>query len=205
MTIASSHVTNQDGFSLVEMLVAVFLLSVVSMISLSVMSNFAYANQMVTEKMGDLGKIERARDYFRTDLREAINRGFFVQDPNIDNDGLLFRITRGGAENAKIDDAYSPVEMIEYRIHEKNLIRRSYLRPQATENTPYREYVVLENVADITLKFYDGFLWQDFWINSQNSQAVTLPRALEISWFIVTDNKKDAPEFSVRFPIGRAI
>ena len=54
----------------------------------------------------------------------------------------------------------------------------------------------------LRLKFYDGFLWQDFWINSQNSQAVTLPRALEISWFIVTDNKKDAPEFSVRFPIG---
>lgn len=197
-------IRNQDGFSLVEMLVAVFLLSVVSIASLSVMSNFADANQMVTEKMGDLGKIERARDFLRSDLRETIQRGFFVQDQKENNERLLFRITRGGAENAKIDNSYSPVEMIEYRIIENNLIRRSYLRPQAIENTPYRDYVILENIADVSLKFYDGFLWQDYWINSQNNQTQILPKALEITWNKTGYNKSLSP-YSVRFPVGRAL
>lgn len=198
-------ITNQGGFSLVEMLVAVFLLSVVSLISLSVMSNFADANQMVTDKMSDLGKIERARDYLRSDLREAIERGFFVQDHKLDNSGLLFRLTRGNSENAKVEVAYSPVEMIEYRISENKLIRRSYLRPEAVENTPFREYVVLERVAEISLKFYDGFLWYDYWINGQNPNAAPLPRALEISWFMSDNKNRHAPSFTVRFPVGRPI
>ena len=159
-------ISNQDGFSLVEMLVAVFLLSIVLMISLSVMSNFADANQMVTDKMADLGKIERARDYLRSDLRETIGRDFFIQDQSLNNEGLLFRLTRGDAENAKIDDTYSPIEMVEYKKSKNKLIRRSYLRPEAVERTPYRDYVVLDNIGEVSLKFYDGFLWQDYWVNN---------------------------------------
>jgi|GEM_PF-971129 general secretion pathway protein J len=200
-----SPLSQQDGFSLVEMLVAVFLLSVVSIISLSIMSNFADANQMVTAKMSDLAQIERARNFLRADLRETVERGFFVQDQKLDQNDLLFRLTRGDAENAKVDDAYSPVEMVEYRINNDKLIRRSYLRPEAIEITPFRDYVLLENVGDISLKFYDGFLWHNYWVNIQNSNTVLLPRALELSWSSHDGQDYNGASFNIRFAVGSPI
>lgn len=196
-------VHNQAGFSLIETLLAVFILSVISLISLNIMSSFADANQMMTRKASHMDDIEKARSYLRADLENAFSHQFFV-GPNIEaEDDRLFVLSRANSEIAMVNDQWSTAETIEYRFVDKKIVRRSYDRPNAMENTDFRDYILLDNISDVSLRYYDGQFWQDNWISSPNESVVYPPRGIEISWHINIAESEQSLEYVNRFQVGR--
>lgn len=190
------------GFSLVETLVAVFILSVVSLISLNLMSSFADANQMMTHKTDLMGDIEKARSYLRDDLLNILERNVYVA-PDTDQENFsILKITRGNSELAAVDQTRSAAQTVEYFLQDDKLIRRTYERPDATPNTRFRDYVLLRDIKDVSVRYYDGHQWQNNWIVSSGSQSVLPPRALEIAWSFQDDNQAGALHYINRFQMG---
>ncbi len=202
MNSKTNIIQNQSGFSLIETLLAVFILSVISLISLNIMSSFADANQMVTNKTSQMDDIEKARHYLRADLKNAFSHQFLLGASIEAEDDRLFGLSRANSEISMINDNWSTAETIEYRFVDKKLIRRSYDRPNAMENTDFRDYVLLENISDISLRYYDGQFWQEKWISPSNGSAVYPPRAIEISWRIDNAGDEQSLEYVNRFQFG---
>ncbi|HRW29978.1 MAG TPA: type II secretion system protein GspJ [Emcibacteraceae bacterium] len=195
-------IKQQDGFSLIETLVAVFILSVVSLITLTVMSNFADANQMVMVKIGDLKRIEKARLQIRDDLTHASLRPAPEPKETEDQEFKLIGLVRGGSEFAAIDQTMSPAETVYYLVRDKKLVRRSYVRPYITENTPFREYILLDHVDGVGLKYYDGYLWQDNWIMTAGSNKTRFPKAIEMTWQIIDPENGHQTSYRNVFQMG---
>ncbi len=205
MNKAAEILKRDDGFSLIETLVAVFILSVVSAASLSIMSNFADANQMMSGKINHLDMIDDARSYLRSDLQQVIDRPFVTGLNTENREGTLLRFTRNNSDLSNIDETRSPVETVEYRFDNNKLIRRAFDRPDITEDTPYRDYIILWNLQDVSLKFYDGYIWRENWINgSVNQQEMNLPRAIEISWIVKDGEFRHDYRYRSLFQVGRA-
>ncbi|MEZ5756592.1 MAG: type II secretion system protein GspJ [Emcibacteraceae bacterium] len=196
MSMAQNTIKQEDGFSLIETLVAVFILSVVSLITLSIMSNFADANQMMMTRLGDLKQIEKARLQIRDDLSHASPRP--ATEPNETDEKVikLIGFTRSGSEFAAVDQTMSPAETVYYLVRDKKLVRRSYERPYITENTPFRDYILLDHVGGVALKYYDGFLWQDNWIMAAGPNKARFPKAIEMTWQI--NNPENGQQTSYR-------
>lgn len=194
---------SEAGFSLMETLVAVFILSIVSLISLNIMSNFATANQTLTKTIAHIEEIKNAQNYIRNDMRYIVRRTTQYDDNKdarvsfsgkndpsfVTKANILLRFTRNNSILADIDQSLVATETVEYRFEEGKLFRRSFDRPNPTFDTPYREYVILHNVENIDLKFLIGGNWVDEWQGVYNSTNSYLPRAIEISW-----NFSDSPD-----------
>lgn len=192
-----------DGFSLIETLMAVFMLSVVSLISLNIMSSFSDANQMMAVKTSDMEDIKKARDYLREDLANALS-GKFSADGNTDaNEGYLFTLIRGNSEIASVNTDWSSAEQIEYLLIDEKLIRRSYDRPNPLENTSFRDYVLLDHVKDVNIRSYDGSIWKIPTPAVSNTELVLTPRALEITWQLIDQNSSHSFDYINRFQVGR--
>jgi|TARA_R110002096_G_scaffold432240_1_gene648654 general secretion pathway protein J len=202
MKIMQDLISDNAGFSLIETLVAVFILSVVSLISLNVMSNFADANQAMTQKMSHMNEIASARTYLRTDLSQTFDHRFSTSPSAEKNGEVLLKFTRGSSEFAAVDLSKSSAETIEYRFDGNALIRRTFERPDPTQNTPFMDYVILKDVTNVTLKYYDGFVWREDWTPGIGSQKTTLPRAVELSWQLQSEDREPTYSYRNVFQVG---
>lgn len=191
---------NDEGFSLMETLVAVFILSIVSLISLNIMSNFASANQILTETIGHLEDLKTAQNYIRNDMQHIIKRQTRIISTGQPN--IVLRFTRNNRMLADVDKSRAAIETIEYRIEEGELIRRSFDRPNPTVNTPYRDYTILHNVENVELRFLIGNNWVDEWVSSPNSMTSYLPKAIEFSWNIIEGSDQSKYHYVSKFKMG---
>jgi len=202
MKIMQALISENSGFSLIETLVAVFILSVVSLISLNIMRNFADANQAMTQKMSHMNEIESARSYLRIDLSQVFDHGFETFQTTQRTEGVLFRFTRGSSEFSAIDPSRSSAETIEYRFDSNTLIRRTFERPNPGPNTPFMDYVILKDVTNVTIKYYDGFIWREDWAPGIGSQKTVLPRAMELSWQPQLEDREQTYSYKNVFQVG---
>lgn len=193
-----------DGFTLVETLAAVFILSAVSIISLAIMSSFADANQLMTQKSDHLTDIEKARSYFRDDLLHIMRNRFASRQFDDEEERVILSMVRSNTELATVDRSRSSAETVEYLLQNEALIRRSYDRPNPTVDTSYRDYVLLKNIQEISFRFYDGNMWQSNWSNLNNIESTALPRAIEISWLLNDEATESTYQYINRFQLGAA-
>ncbi len=196
------NIQADDGFTLVETLVGVFILSVVSIMSLAIMSSFADSNQMMTDKTAHLQDIEKARSFLREDLLNVHEHKIAFNGRNQMTGNTVIELTRGNGEFSKIDVNLSPAESIEYLIEDTKLIRRSYERPNITPDTPYRDYILLDNVQEIALRYYDGTLWQNQWLGYSDVANRSYPRAIEITWSLKEAENLQPFSYVNRFQLG---
>ncbi len=216
MTENNNHTILEDaGFTLTETLVAVLILSIVSLVSLGIFNSFAGTNQAMTERIDYLRNIELARNYIRDDLHNIANRparnslggtnaSHFSSE--VDNSGknktLLLRLTRGSNPLATADVTISPTETIEYWLMDDKLIRRSYDRPDPTMDTSYRDYVILSNVKDVDIRFFNGNIWVDDWITGSRDEKKSLPRAVDFTWSVTDPQSGITQQYQNYFPMG---
>ncbi len=198
MSMFMQKLSQDDGFSLVETLLAVFLLSVISLITLNIMSNFADANQRLSIQVAKLEMIDGARNYLRDDMRQVIGRPFIATDNLRGSPIRLLRFTRSGSIIAKSDETRSSVETIEYWFDNNNLVRRIYDRPETTDDTTYIEYTILTHLSDLSFKYYDGTIWYNDWKFDPSSVPQRLPKAIEMAWVLSDENS----QYTALFPVG---
>ncbi|MEM9233523.1 MAG: type II secretion system minor pseudopilin GspJ [Pseudomonadota bacterium] len=174
--------SGQRGFTLVEVLIALGIFSVLSAASVGVIRIATNAQERTEAVSRELGELERFRSLMRSDLIQATSRRYrepgsidplapFVGGRTAMNviearnsgEEILFAFVRSGWINPDWAQKRASVQHVTYLVRDNMLIRR--IRPfvDATEDTPFRDQVLIDAASDISAQFYGPRGWQDDW------------------------------------------
>lgn len=159
------------GFTLIEVLVSVFLLSVLSAFCYQTLSYVRRSKTASAAAFEQVRGLELAMHYFATDFEQLEPRP--VRDvlgatyvPALYADGRsvdVVSLTRGGWPNpAGLQRA--TLQRVTYSVEQGTLVRRYSLALDATSGTLPVRRELLKNVVGVTVRYLDGNrVWQTQW------------------------------------------
>lgn len=180
----------QTGFTLVETLVALFILALVSSAGAALLMGATTASQQVRLQEAEARQLDIAQRLIRQDLAALTPRAVQPAD-GYSLPGTLFgeaprgeeaflRFVRGGWLNPGGIEARSSLQAVEYSLREGKLIREAALRPDATSGTPVSSRILLDGIERIEIEFVRGDQRSEFWRGELNSRETVLPDLVEI-------------------------
>ena len=179
----TAHPREQQGFTLVEVLVALLIFAILASAGVALLSFSVRAQAASGRKFDDLAALNRTLSIMGADLAQASARGTrdeagtplpaFVGESGGDSATTL-RLVRGGWTN--LDEQPRPgVQKVVYRLTGGVLQRLAY--PQLDGATPLPPAALLDRVATIRLRYRFRGAWSDRW---DGAGGVALPQALEL-------------------------
>ncbi|WP_417621421.1 type II secretion system minor pseudopilin GspJ [Parasphingorhabdus sp.] len=175
---------NHNGFTLVEMMVALFIFAMLSVAGVIMLRSAVDSDEVTAENLGEMAEMQRFVSLMEADLSQALPRP--SRDERGDRqaafatraggpDAAFLKFTRGGQSNIN-GDARSNLERVEYRLTEGRLERWRY---RMTDGGAIDQPAVLiSSVEALALRFRDKRgQWSDDW---QTERLADLPRAVEI-------------------------
>ncbi|WP_300544292.1 type II secretion system minor pseudopilin GspJ [Maricaulis sp.] len=188
-----------SGFSLIEVLVSVFILAVIGAISVSLMSASLTARDVNHEALDRTAMLDRARTLLREDLGQVALRpvrdadgyrageifagddnGIAVSGPHR-GERVILSFTRHGRPNPGLLLPRSSLVHVDYVVDEDRLIRRARDYPDATDRTRLAEQVLLEGIEDVRLELLVGAAWSRRARLAASGEGV-LPSAVRLSY-----------------------
>lgn len=184
---------SQRGFTLVETLVALFILAIVSSAGAALLISATSASQQVRQQEAEARKLDIAQALIRQDIAALSARtikpadGFslagnlYGEAPR--GEAPFLRFVRSGWINPGSIEPRSNLQSVEYFLRGGVLVREAALRPDATNGTPVSSRVLLEGISRIELGFVRGDQRSDFWIGDSQITSAVLPDLIEMELF----------------------
>lgn len=176
------------GFTLIEVLVAIAIFSVMSVFAYQGLRGFLRARDVTTAQTAEFARLVTGVTVLQQDFEEAVPRP--VRDALGDDvpalrsgqaRGEVVAFTRHTAWTAATPGE-SDLRRIEYRVADGELVRRTWSALDRVAATGFTDRTVLEGVADITLRYYGDGAWQESWPMGEGLEALTdLPQAVAIT------------------------
>jgi len=174
----------RNGFTLVELLVSLFIFGLLSAAGVVLLSFSVRAQEAADARLGDLADFRRAAALLTSDLAQAAPRPArdsagkarpAFEGNSGEQGGIALAFVRRGWEN--LDDApRASLQRVEYSVAEGRLERRVY--PRLDGAAPLPATAVVEGVRRIRLRFRDDEgAWRERW---DPTDATRLPRAVEL-------------------------
>ncbi|MDZ4318835.1 MAG: type II secretion system minor pseudopilin GspJ [Phenylobacterium sp.] len=175
------------GFTLVEMLVALLVFSLLSAAGVAVLGSAADNRAVVRERMDEIAALQSARALIKTDLEQAADRrtradggapGRSLSGGESDAAPVL-AFTRRGWDNPDAAPRAS-LQYVEYRLVEDRLERRA--RPALDGAALGEPQVLLRGVRSLNVAFYARGSWAPAWAPTADRalpQAIRLDMSLE--------------------------
>jgi len=173
----------QKGFTLLELLVAMVIFSLMSVMAYGGLSNVITGNEVIATQEKRLKELQRTMMFLERDIRQLVprprNTGFNQTkakafDYGLDSDGLM-EFTRAGNPNP-IAIARSSLQRVRYDLEEKVLTRNSWALVDHIDLEP-TSMKLLKDVESIELRLLDKKNeWQENW-----EQEKEIPKAIEIT------------------------
>lgn len=184
---ANRHGSAQ-GFTLVEMLIALLIFSLLAAAGVLLLSFSVRAQRAADSKLNDIAALNRLSSVLSADMAQAVVRGMRdgdgqsappFQGTNGRGDDGLMMFVRGGWTN--LDQQPRPsLQKVEYRLSDHKLVRASYA--QLDGAPPLHLAVLLDGVASVALRFRLEGAWSDRWDGAgrENTGAAAMPQAVEL-------------------------
>lgn len=179
------------GFTLIEVLVALAVFGVMSLLAYMSLGQTLSNSDMLSERMDRLQSVQRTISYLSSELLQTVPRSVRADLGNEPLPALqsslgsefALQLTHGGWPNSA-GVPRSTLQRTAYRIEDGELIRYHWnVLDRTVSNTPFVT-VMLENIDSLTFRFLSGTDdWTDQWPPlSTGASAVSsnLPRAVEI-------------------------
>ena len=171
MTLLQRH---DDGFTLVELLVSLALLSLMTIHALNAFSSLRDINR-VMDRIGSQMEVEAVARHFRETIADV--RPVFVMDEN-NVPKLLFNGSRDSLEFASASNGEREtggLYLVRYSVDAEGtlLVERRILRDR--QSTETNKVVLLRDVEEISFKYLDSDDAFDTW-----QQKESLPSAIEV-------------------------
>ncbi len=181
---------SENGFSLIEVIIAVSIFALLGVMGVSMLSSFSGAQTQIIAAEGFLASIQQFRATLNADLQNAVKRpvrdlygsnskAVFKGNPSNKSE-VLMSFVRANHMGALISDEAPAIQRVEYIFKEHALLRRAYLLPDATTETPVIEKIVFENVKSVQTRFHVGDRWIADW-GTLSEGAARFPFLVEIS------------------------
>lgn len=185
----------RGGFTLLELLVALFVASVMFAMGYAGLVDAARHRSDILEVQQSFGEIQRAVRVLAADLsslearpvRDELGRGTRAAIESTGNSGRLLAFTRGGRSGSSVH-ARGSLQRIEYSVVDGSLLRVTLPVLDGVQGSVPTRRVLLREVRGLQLRFLDARgEWQNTWPAAQaaaGSERATLrarPLAVEFT------------------------
>jgi general secretion pathway protein J len=177
----------ERGFTLLELLIAIAIFSVMSVFAYQGLRNFLTARAIVESQAEAFATLVSGITQFQQDLEEVAARP--VRDalgdslPAMESGvgiGEVLALTRHTAW-ASAASASSDLRRIDYRLENGALIRRVWAVLDRVADSHFTERVVLPAVAAVTLRYFDDGKWHEVWpADNVGDPLPALPTAISL-------------------------
>lgn len=188
---------NDSGFTLIEMLVSLFIFSLISAGTMAAMSSSLNMRERVNAGIDDLTQLQAARAIMRADFerislrkRRDILGSFEPYVITTDGDALI-SFTRLGRENPGGLEPRGDAERVEYYFRDNALIRQSWPTANPNVSSEPRETILLNGLSSVSVEF----LSEDLVPVTRLAVPATNNQSLEgVIRFTLTDQKQGTTE-----------
>ena len=178
------------GFTLVEVLVSLFIFSLLSAATLAVLTSTLQSRALLKQKSEVLQKQSVMRILLKSDFANAIAHPqldpfgqpetVYFSGGNIGDERILL-LSRSGWSNPGGIERRSDLQAVDYVLDDGVLIRRIKARFNALLETETYEQELAREVNQIRFEFYDGEQWRDNWITGAPPLGVAeLPKLASV-------------------------
>jgi len=182
------------GFTLAEMLVALFAFAVLSAAATSVLTFSLRSKEALAAADEELRRFQIARSVMKSDFGQIALRpvrgayggasGFSLAVVVEAPEGALLALVRRGWENPDGAEKRASLQYVEYALINDTLVRRSRDRLDPTPETAMRQRVLLTGVVRADVSFMDQDQWSETWLSAgalsgRAPQAVALDLELQ--------------------------
>jgi len=179
------------GFTLIEVLVALAVFGVLSLLAYMSLGQTLSNADLLNERMDRLQSIQRTISFLSSELLQTVPRTIRVElgdvpSPALQSDftsDFALELTHGGWPNS-LGVPRSTMQRTAYRIEDDELIRYHWnVLDRTVNNTPIAT-VMLTEAESLTFRFLQvNGDWADQWPlpSAQGAANATLPRAVEIT------------------------
>jgi general secretion pathway protein J len=179
--------TNQRGFTLLELLIAISIFAIISLASFSIFDTVIKSEEKSTGRISQMNEIQRAfmlmeRDFIQIAKRslrlegEEPLEGFIHTDSDdYDSSSQSLGFVRTGWTNPALLLPRSDMQSVAYRLNDDKLLERiHYNFVDASLNELPKIRPLISNVNNISFEFHDGKAW------SKSFDGNDLPLAISI-------------------------
>lgn len=192
--LGNETIKSDQGFSLVETLVALFVFSLLGVMGIQVLRSFTSTQMAVSVVDEKLAELQISGNIIKQDMNAAVVRPsrtelggnvptYFVGGSRRNgftaNEQPILAFTRGGNPAHAIKLEYPAVQSVQYWLENGSLIRRTYARPDPTEDTPRYDQVLLSDVGELKLRFRVEGQWFDE-VEHQLGTRQSFPELIEL-------------------------
>ena len=188
----------QHGFTLLELLIASVVFSIMALMAYGGLDNVIDISQSSKQSLERLRQVQQAVTIIGRDFSQIVERPIrdefgTVKAPltaGVDADKLV-ELTHGGRPNPA-GLLRSSLQRSAYRFEEGKLVRLHWINLDRSQSEEARETELIDGVADVAIRFLDeGAEWHDQWppLNADTGstgEAATIYPAPVAVEFIVT-------------------
>ncbi len=177
------------GFTLVEMLVALFAFSLLTGAAVALIGFSLNSKDALSEVSGDIRDLQVARAIMKADFAQVVLRpvrGEFGEFSRFAFEGgvrppgeSLVAFVRRGRVNPMGAETRSSLQHVEYVLKDRNMVRRTRSRLDLASKTPIQSTPLIGNVDDVTVSFLSNGIWSGQW-RAQKNGSISLPDAVAI-------------------------
>lgn len=182
--------SDDRGFSLIEVLVALFILATISVAGTSIILRSVQSREALTETSAHVQEFASLHARIRDDLMQWVPRGAESRptlDPNtyfigggVGDAGLLFAFVRDGRANPLQNEARSGLFAVRYVFEGGSLIRQ--VRPYADPlyDADFSDEVLMTGLDDAYAEFRQGVQWIPQWRATEDT-SLTAPVVVKLN------------------------
>ncbi len=177
------------GYTLIEILIAIVILSVMSVMAYGGMDYVFKSNEIVEVEGESLESYQMAFRVIRNDLELAIERSVrdrlgtdekaFIGPP--ESKGKAIKFTTNIGSPMQLNTKNSGLQRIEYELRDSQLLRHSWQVLDRAHDSEPRTIVLIKEVNDLTFSFVST-AEHEFWpLPSSDEEFLILPRAVRMN------------------------
>lgn len=184
-----NHSNKNRGFTLLELLVAISIFSVLSVMAYSGLQTVIKTKNITQQSSERIAELQLVMYRVTDDLRQVVARNIrnefgdsipAMQFNNIDDEGLEW--SRAGYRNPA-HLKRSNLQRIAYKVKDETLVRTTWNVLDRAQDTESFDNIMLSKVVSLEWRFLNH---EDNWVNEwpaevQNAVIIPLPKAVELN------------------------
>lgn len=185
---SSKFKNNHSGFTLVEVLIALFIFSILGMITIISISSVVHTYQRMKRVNNQLEQIQTAATLMRSDFTQMIQRPILSEHGEelpslVTTSAHYVEFTTAGYSNPLAFEKRSTLRRVAYEWRDNKLIRLSWSAlDRPPQITPERR-ILLRNVTQMTWMYvnHQGQLMNVWVTDNSGNPLILLPQAILVT------------------------